>query len=55
MVGKRAKILSPDHVETLLVFAAQTRHPIRKQVLVLRYQCCDKEIKSMVKYCPRWQ
>ncbi len=35
MVGKRAKILSPDHVEDLLVFAAQTRHPIRNQVLVL--------------------
>jgi integrase len=35
MVGKRAKILSPDHVEDLLVFAAQTRHPIRNQVLVV--------------------
>jgi integrase len=35
MVGKRAKILSPDHVEDLLVFARQTRHPIRNQVLVL--------------------
>ena len=35
MVGKRAKILSLDHVEDLLVFAAQTRHPIRNQVLVL--------------------
>ena len=35
MVGKRAKILSPDHVEDLLVFAAQTRHPLRNQVLVL--------------------
>jgi integrase len=35
MVGKRAKILSPDHVEDLLVFAAQTRQPIRNQVLVL--------------------
>jgi integrase len=35
MVGKRAKILSPDHVEDLLVFAAQTRHPIRNKVLVL--------------------
>ncbi len=35
MVGKRAKILSPDHVEDLLVFAAQTRHPIRNEVLVL--------------------
>ncbi len=35
MLGKRAKILSPDHVEDLLVFAAQTRHPIRNQVLVL--------------------
>ena len=35
MVGKRAKILSPDHVEDLVVFARQTRHPIRNQVLVL--------------------
>jgi integrase len=35
MVGKRAKILTPDHVEDLLVFARHTRHPIRNQVLVL--------------------
>jgi integrase len=35
MVGKRAKILSTDHIEDLLVFARQTRHPIRNQVLVL--------------------
>jgi hypothetical protein len=35
MVGKRAKILSVDHVEDLLVFARQTRHPIRNQVLVV--------------------
>ena len=35
MVGKRAKILSPNHVEDLLVFARQTRHPIRNQELVL--------------------
>lgn len=35
MVGKRAKILAPDHVEDLLVFARQTRHPIRNEVLVL--------------------
>lgn len=35
MVGKRAKILSPNHVEDLLVFARQTRYPIRNQVLVL--------------------
>jgi integrase len=35
MVGKRAKILSSDHVQDLLVFAAQTRAPIRNQVLVL--------------------
>jgi integrase/recombinase XerD len=35
MVGKCAKILSPDHVEDLLVFARQTRHPVRNQVLVL--------------------
>ncbi len=35
MIGKRAKILSPDHVEDLLVFARQTRHAIRNEVLVL--------------------
>jgi integrase/recombinase XerD len=35
MVGKRAKILSANNVEDLLVFARQTRHPIRNQVLVL--------------------
>jgi hypothetical protein len=35
MVGKRAKILLAVHVEDLLIFAAQTRHPIRNQVLVL--------------------
>jgi integrase len=35
MIGKRAKILSPDHVEDLLVFAKQTRNPIRNQALVL--------------------
>ena len=35
MIGKRAKILSSDHVEDLLVFARQTRHPIRNQVLTL--------------------
>ena len=35
MIGKRAKILSSDQVEDLLVFARQTRHPIRNQVLVL--------------------
>jgi integrase len=35
MIGKRAKVLSSDHVEDLLVFARQTRHPIRNQVLVL--------------------
>ena len=35
MIGKRAKILSPDHIEDLLVFANQTRNPIRNQALVL--------------------
>jgi integrase/recombinase XerD len=35
MIGKRAKTLSPDHIEDLLVFAQQTRNPIRNQVLVL--------------------
>jgi hypothetical protein len=35
MVGKRAKILSADNVEDLLVSARQTRYPIGNQVLVL--------------------
>ncbi len=35
MVGKRAKVLSTEHVEDLLVFAGQTRHPLRNEVLVL--------------------
>jgi integrase len=35
MIGKRAKILSYDHVEDLLVFAHQSRYPIRNRVLVL--------------------
>src|SRR5271167_410053 len=35
MIGKRAKILSVKNVEDLLVFAGQTRHPVRNQVLVL--------------------
>ena len=35
MIGKRAKILSPDHVADLLVFAQHTRYPIRNRVLVL--------------------
>jgi integrase len=35
MIGKRAKILSRGHVEDLLVFAGQTRHPIRNKALVL--------------------
>ncbi len=35
MIGKRAKVLSTEHVEDLLVFAGQTRHPLRNEVLVL--------------------
>ena len=35
MIGKRAKILAPGHVEDLLFFAQHTRHPIRNQVIVL--------------------
>jgi integrase len=35
MIGKRAKILSTKRVEDLLVFARQTRHPVRNEVLVL--------------------
>ena len=34
MIGKRAKILSLDNVEDLLVFARQSRYPIRNEVLV---------------------
>ena len=35
MVGKRAKILTAQHVEDLLFFARNTRHPIRNRVIVL--------------------
>ncbi len=35
MIGKRAKILSTKNVQDLLVFAEQTRHPIRNAALVL--------------------
>ncbi len=35
MIGKRAKLLSAKNVEDLLVFATQTRHPLRNEVLVL--------------------
>ena len=35
MIGKRAKTLSPDHIEDLLIFARHTRNPIRNQALVL--------------------
>jgi hypothetical protein len=48
MVGKRAKILSPDHVEDLLVFAAQTRQPIRNQVLVLLSKLACAPVKSPI-------
>jgi len=35
MIGKRAKILGPAHVEDLLFFAQHTRHPVRNRVIVL--------------------
>src|SRR6516164_7502332 len=35
MIGKRAKILDPAHVEDLLFFAQHTRHPVRNRVIVL--------------------
>lgn len=35
MPGKQAKILSSDHVNDLLLFAATTRNPIRNRVIVL--------------------
>src|ERR1700693_3319480 len=35
MVGKRAKILSPAHVDDLLFYAQQTRYPVRNQAIVL--------------------
>ena len=35
MIGKRAKILGPAHVEDLLFFAQHTRHPLRNRVIVL--------------------
>jgi hypothetical protein len=34
MIGKRAKILGPAHVEDLLFFAQHTRHPVRNRVIV---------------------
>ena len=35
MIGKRAKILGPAHIEDLLFFAQHTRHPLRNRVIVL--------------------
>ena len=35
MIGKRAKILGPAHIEDLLFFAQHTRHPVRNRVIVL--------------------
>ena len=35
MIGKRAKILGPAHLEDLLFFAEHTRHPLRNRVIVL--------------------
>ena len=35
MLGKQAKILSPQDVADLLIFAECTRNPIRNRVIVL--------------------
>jgi integrase len=35
MAGRQAKILSPDNLHDLLVFASCTRNPLRNRVLVL--------------------
>jgi integrase len=35
MAGRQAKILSPDDLHDLLVFASCTRNPLRNRVLVL--------------------
>jgi integrase len=35
MAGKQAKILSPDDIDCLLLFARQTRYPTRNAVIVL--------------------
>lgn len=35
MPGKQAKILTADHIDDLLFFAATTRHPLRNRVIVL--------------------
>ena len=35
MIGKRAKILNPVHLEDLHFFAQHTRHPLRNRVIVL--------------------
>jgi integrase len=35
MAGRQAKILSAEQIETLLAYAAATRHPSRNRVIVL--------------------
>ncbi|WP_018321638.1 site-specific integrase [Bradyrhizobium sp. WSM2793] len=35
MPGKQAKILSADHIDDLLFFAARSRHPLRNRLIVL--------------------
>lgn len=35
MAGKRAKILSTDHIDDLLFFAERSRHPLRNRLVVL--------------------
>jgi integrase/recombinase XerD len=35
MSGKQAKILAANHIDTLLLYAERTRHPLRDRVIVL--------------------
>jgi integrase len=35
MAGKQAKILAIDHIDDLLFFVDQTRHPLRNRIIVL--------------------
>jgi hypothetical protein len=52
MVGKRAKILSADNIEDLLVFARQTRYPLRNQVLVLLSVKAGLRARQIVAFAP---
>lgn len=35
MAGRQAKILAVDHIDDLLFFVEQTRHPLRNRIIVL--------------------